>query len=85
LTFQAPDSKIEVRWQSGHITRMSDIDVLHTEIQRRLTPEQKLAAIHELRRTAWELKAAWIRRCEPDLPETAVQARVRQSFLYAAT
>ena len=64
---------------------MSDIDFVHTAIQRRLTPEQKLAVIHELRRTAWELKAAWIRRCEPQLSEEAVQARVRQSFLYAVT
>jgi hypothetical protein len=64
---------------------MSDIDAIHAEISRRLTPEQKLRAIHELRRTAWELKAAWIRKCEPELPEAEVQERVRRSFLYAVT
>jgi hypothetical protein len=46
---------------------------------------QKLAVVHELRRTTWELKAAWIRAREPLLSEDAVQARVREVFLRAAT
>lgn len=64
---------------------MTDIDAIHAEIQRRLTPGQKLAVMNGLRETAWALKAAWIRRCEPDLPEEAVQDRVRRHFLNAST
>lgn len=55
----------------------------YVEILRRQTPSQKVAAIHTLRRTAWEMKAAWIRHCEPLLPEQEVQQRVRAIFLNA--
>lgn len=63
----------------------AEIEAIHAEILRRLSPEQKLRTIHSLRETAWNLKAAWIRRCEPGLTEPEVQERVRQNFLYAFT
>lgn len=57
------------------------------EIQRRLlramSPERKLLASDALRRTAWELKAAWIARQHPELDGEAVAARVRRAFLDA--
>ena len=59
---------------------MEKVDPIYVEILRRQSPAQKIATIHSLRRTAWELKAAWIRRCEPTLPEADVQERVRGSF-----
>lgn len=59
---------------------MSDAAAVYLEILRRQTPAQKLAAIHSLRRTAWSLKAAWIRASEPDLSESDVQAQVRMIF-----
>lgn len=62
-----------------------DADAAYAAALGRLTPEQKVAAIHALRQTAWDLKAAWIRQCEPELSEEEVQNRVRQNFLYAVT
>ncbi|HXC24688.1 MAG TPA: hypothetical protein VNU46_02155 [Gemmatimonadaceae bacterium] len=64
---------------------MLDADTAYIEALRRQTPAQKLAAIHQLRRTAWALKAAWIRQCEPGLTESEVQTRVRRLFLHAVT
>ncbi|MGI8765325.1 MAG: hypothetical protein ACR2KM_02280 [Gemmatimonadaceae bacterium] len=63
---------------------MTAADEAYLEILQRQTPAQKLAAVHQLRRTAWAVKAAWIRQCEPLLPEDEVQERVRQLFLHAA-
>jgi len=54
----------------------------YSEILRRLTPEQKLAVSRQLRETAWQLAAAGVRLRHPDLPEDAVQARVREAFLH---
>lgn len=62
---------------------MSGSDTVYLTILRKQTPSQKLAAIHQLRQTAWAMKAAWIRRCEPLLSEDEVQERVRQLFLRA--
>ena len=53
----------------------------YIEIVRRLTPEQKLAVALQLRDTAWQLAAAGVRLCHPELPENEVQARVREIFL----
>ncbi len=64
---------------------MTDADLEYIHILRRQTPSEKVAAIHQLRQTAWAIKAAWIRRCEPDLPESEIQDRVRLIFLRAVS
>jgi hypothetical protein len=53
-------------------TRDGDLDIL-----RRLTPEQKLAAMTALIRQAFELKVAALRAAEPGLDEAAVWAKAR--------
>ena len=53
---------------------------LQAQLIRAMTPERKLAISQSLRRTAWELKAAWIRSIHPELPEAEVQAEVRRLF-----
>lgn len=50
-----------------------------------MSPERKLLASDALRRTAWQLKAAWIARQHPELDSQAVDARVRRAFLDAGT
>jgi hypothetical protein len=57
-----------------------DARELQDSLIRAMTPEQKLHISEQLRRTAWELKAAWIRDQHPDLAEEEVQARVRAIF-----
>lgn len=54
-------------------------------ILRRLPPDQKYAVARQLRMTAWELAAAGLRLRHPELPEEAIQARVRALFLRAAS
>lgn len=60
-------------------------DKQHIEALQQLTAAERLATMHQLRRTAWDLKAAWIRSSEPELSEAQVQERVRQVFLRAVT
>lgn len=57
----------------------------HDAITRRLSPAQKIAVVHQLRRTVWEGKAAWLRARYPMLGEDEIQARVRAAFLRAVT
>jgi hypothetical protein len=57
----------------------------HDAITRQLSPSQKVAVVHQLRRTAWEGKAAWLRARYPMLEEDEIQARVRAIFLRAVT
>jgi len=64
---------------------MSERSSAYLAILRQQTPTQKMAAIHQLRRTAWAMKAAWIRHREPQLSEPEVQERVRQIFLRAVS
>ena len=45
-----------------------------------MTPEEKIRAAEALRRAAWELKAAWIRKHRPALSDAAVQDEVRRIF-----
>jgi hypothetical protein len=53
---------------------------LQDRLIRAMTPERKLQISEQLRRAAWELKAAWIRDQHPRLTEEEVQARVRAIF-----
>ena len=48
-----------------------------------MTPAQRHALAVQLRRTAWDLKAAGLRMQHPDWPEARVQDEVRRIFLYA--
>ena len=48
-----------------------------------MTPLEKLMVSEELRRSAWQLKAAWIRSQEPSLSDPEVEERVRRIFLDA--
>jgi hypothetical protein len=52
---------------------------------RRLTPAEKLRVSFQLRETAWQLTAAGVRLRQPELDDTAVEDRVREIFLRAAT
>jgi hypothetical protein len=47
---------------------------------RAMTAEEKIRAAEALRRAAWEVKAAWIRRQRPELSDAAVQDEVRRVF-----
>ena len=53
--------------------------VLEKQLERlrAMTPEEKILASEALRRSAWELKAAWFRSTRPDLTESDVQDAVR--------
>jgi len=56
---------------------------IHSEIIKKLTPEQKLILSLELYFSARELKAAAIRKDHPEMNEKEVQEKVREIFLYA--
>ena len=47
---------------------------------RAMSAEEKLRTAFNLRATAWELKAAYIRSRNPELSDAAVQDRVRAAF-----
>jgi len=57
------------------------------EVQDRLlkemSPERKLLVSDALRRSAGQLKAAWVARQHPELDAEAIDARVRRAFLDA--
>lgn len=55
---------------------------IQTEIFRRMTPTQKLAASMRLYWSARELKAAWFRSEHPEWTEAQVKAAVREAFLF---
>jgi hypothetical protein len=42
-----------------------------------MTAEEKIRASESLRAAAWAMKAAWIRKRNPDLSEAEVQEEVR--------
>lgn len=48
-----------------------------------MTPSQKLRQVLRLRQSAWDLKAAWLRKIHPEWTEVQVQDEVRRIFLYA--
>lgn len=56
---------------------------LHDELIRAMSPERKLLMSEELRRTAWALKAAFLRTQHPNESEGLIQERVRRLFLSA--
>ncbi len=52
---------------------------------RAMSPAEKLRVAFQLRETAWQLVVAGVRMREPLLDDAAVQARVKEIFLRAAT
>jgi hypothetical protein len=55
------------------------------KIYRSLTPEKKLNQSLRLYYSAWNLKAAGLRRQNPELSEEDIQMRVKEIFFYART
>ncbi len=51
------------------------------EILRTMTPGRRLQVAQELYETAWQLKAAGLRREHPDWPEERVMGKVRRVFV----
>jgi len=51
------------------------------EILRTMTPGRRLQVAQELYETAWQLKAAGLRREHPDWPEERVMGTVRRVFV----
>jgi len=51
------------------------------EILRTMTPGRRLQVAQELYETAWQLKAAGVRREHPDWPEERVMGKVRRVFV----
>ena len=56
---------------------------IQDRLLRAMSPESKLLASDALRRTAWQLKAAWIASQHPELDSEAIEERVRRAFLDA--
>lgn len=52
-------------------------------IVQRMSPAQKLAAFHALRRTAWQIKRAALRHQHPEWSSVRLEDEVRRRFLYA--
>ena len=58
---------------------------IQKEIFKKMTPEQKLKAAMRLYWSARRLKAAWLRRQNPDWTEEQVQKEVTEIFKNART
>lgn len=52
-------------------------------ILKKMTPGKKISLFHQLRRDAWQLKAAALRQQHPDWSAAQVEDEVRMRFLYA--
>jgi len=55
------------------------------DIFRAMSPERKYETLMELRRFAWELKAAAIRDLHPELTSEQINRRVAEVFIRAST
>jgi hypothetical protein len=51
------------------------------EMLRAMSPARRLAIAGELYETAWQLKAAGLRREHPDWPEEIILSKLRRVFL----
>lgn len=58
---------------------------LSDRLIRSMSPERKLLLSEDLRRTAWLLKAAWLRSQHADKPEAWIQEQVRTIFADGGT
>lgn len=59
---------------------MATSEVIEDEALRGMTPAEKLAVMDTLWRQAWALKAAGVRRENPEWTDDQVAARVREIF-----
>lgn len=69
-------------FQAAHLRKAEQV---RREIYRKMTPERKLEITFAMNREVREIKAAWLRQCNPDWSEEQVQNKVREIFLYART
>lgn len=74
-----PDST--VHGDSPRISILAEQD----RLLRAMSPLQKLLVSEGLRRSAWTLKAAWLRSQSPELSADELEQRVRAIFLHAAS
>ena len=64
--------------EEPHVIRAQQVQ---EELIRAMTPGRRLAVARELYETAWQLKAAGLRREHPDWSENDVLAKLRRVFL----
>jgi hypothetical protein len=65
-------------WETDHSRRAEDAQ---DEILRTMSPGRRLQVAQELYETAWQLKAAGLRREHPDWPEERVMGKLRRVFV----
>ena len=64
--------------ETDHLGRAVDAQ---DEILRAMSPGRRLQVAQELYETAWQLKAAGLRREHPDWPEKRVMGKLRRVFV----
>lgn len=64
--------------ETDHSRRAEDAQ---DEILRAMSPGRRLQVAQELYETAWQLKAAGLRREHPDWPEERVMGKLRRVFV----
>lgn len=64
--------------ETDHSRRAEDAQ---DEILRTMSPGRRLQVAQELYETAWQLKAAGLRREHPDWPEERVMGKLRRVFV----
>ena len=64
--------------ETDHLGRAVDAQ---DEILRAMSPGRRLQVAQELYETAWQLKAAGLRREHPDWPEERVMGKLRRVFV----
>ena len=64
--------------ETDHLGRAVDAQ---DEILRAMSPGRRLQVAQELYETAWQLKAAGLRREPPDWPEERVMGKLRRVFV----
>jgi len=64
--------------EEPHVIRAQQVQ---EELIRAMTPGRRLEVARELYETAWQLKAAGLRREHPDWSENDVLAKLRRVFL----
>ncbi len=63
------------------MSKLPHADQLQSELIRAMTPGRRLEIAHDLYRTAWEIKAGWLRTQYPDWSEAEIQRLTRRIFL----
>ena len=66
-------------------TEAEKVERLQRDILRKMSFAQKWEMAWNLRETAWQLKASYLRSRHPDWSAVDVQDAVRKQFLYGST